>query len=180
MYATDICGILVSAADICGILMYAADYKYASNDWGILIWLGHTEYATNICGKHKYAANISGIHVYDLCIFFWEWKKWKNNLFYVILAFVCCQQTINCMLGILPEPMEPFSHITPWTAPSTLPNSSFSFISVCWDYYNKICWFLIMNWTLIYADISCKAAEMPGVVGKFNMTHNHKKLNKPK
>ncbi len=47
----------------------------ASNDWGILIQLGHSEYATNICGKHKYAANIYGIHVYDSCIFFWEWKE---------------------------------------------------------------------------------------------------------
>ena len=55
-----------------------------------LKWLRHTEYATNICGIHeyaanicgihKYAANICGIHEYDSCVFFWEWKKWKNNL----------------------------------------------------------------------------------------------------
>ena len=100
VFATDICGILVFAADNCGILMYAADIcgilsmpqsfecfqnKNASNDWGIRIRLGHTEYTwytTNICGNHKYAANICGIHEYDSFISLWEWEEWKNNVLF--------------------------------------------------------------------------------------------------
>ena len=34
----------------------------------------------------EYAGNVCGIHKYDLCIFLWEWKKWKNNLSYVELS----------------------------------------------------------------------------------------------
>ncbi len=45
-------------------------------------YMSHTHVCHNICSKHKCAANICGIHVYDSCIFFWEWKKSENNLLY--------------------------------------------------------------------------------------------------
>ena len=54
VYATNICGILVFATDILSMPQISAAYT-----------------CIYICGIHKY----------DSCIFIWEWKEWKNNVF---------------------------------------------------------------------------------------------------